>query len=169
MMLIARYQTYGIKCPVSYWLIVVKDLLIFAIDMTVDQDNLRRKNEELVQAFREKSRKQLQTQELYDKLKRRAMLGQVQNAASDAVDHTIQASVTANRLVARYGNQNQPTSQDAVFPQQRATGAHFPSVVPEVEMGPPIGRVGNGDAAWSVFNSQENSHRTFPMIWTLFE
>jgi E3 ubiquitin-protein ligase CCNP1IP1 len=65
--------------------------------MLVDQDNLRRKNEELAQAFRDKSRKHSQTQELYDKLKRRVMLGQVQNAASDAVDHTIHASVANNR------------------------------------------------------------------------
>lgn len=64
--------------------------------MKVDQASLRRKNEELVQAFREKNRKHLQTQELYDKLKRRAMMGQVQEAAQDAVDHTIQASVASN-------------------------------------------------------------------------
>lgn len=58
--------------------------------MTVDQDNLRRKNEELTQAYKEKNRKLLQTQELYDKLKRKAMLGQIQDAASDAVDTTLQ-------------------------------------------------------------------------------
>ena len=46
--------------------------------MTVDQDSLRRKNDELVQAYKEKTRKLLQTQELYDKLKRKAMLGQMQ-------------------------------------------------------------------------------------------
>ena len=67
-------------------------VLIFVTGMQADQDNLKRKNEELTQVLREKSRKLLQTQELYDKLKRRAMLGQVQDAASDAVDETIQAS-----------------------------------------------------------------------------
>lgn len=62
--------------------------------MTLDQDNLRRKNDELNQAYKDKSRKLLQTQELYDKLKRRAMLGQIQDAASDAVDTTLQGGAT---------------------------------------------------------------------------
>ena len=63
--------------------------------MTLDQDSLLRKNEELGQAYKEKNRKLLQTQELYDKLKRKAMLGQMQDAASEAVDSTIQAAAAA--------------------------------------------------------------------------
>jgi hypothetical protein len=57
--------------------------------MTLDQEALRRKNEELSMAYKEKSRKLLQTQELYDKLKRKAMLGHIQDAALDAVDNTL--------------------------------------------------------------------------------
>ncbi|KAI0003162.1 hypothetical protein F4779DRAFT_634830 [Xylariaceae sp. FL0662B] len=57
--------------------------------MNMDQENIRRKNEELTQAYKEKNRKLLQTQELYDKLKRKAMLGQMQDAAEDAVDSTL--------------------------------------------------------------------------------
>ncbi|KUI55206.1 hypothetical protein VP1G_02536 [Cytospora mali] len=63
--------------------------------MTLDQDNLRRKNDELTQAYKDKNRKLLQTQELYDKLKRKAMLGQIQDAATDAVDTTLQGGVNA--------------------------------------------------------------------------
>lgn len=59
--------------------------------MALDQDNLRRKNDELTRAYKDKNRKLLQAQELYDKLKRKAMLGQIQDAASDAVDTTLQA------------------------------------------------------------------------------
>lgn len=55
----------------------------------MDQEALRRKNEELSLAYKEKNRKLLQTQELYDKLKRKAMLGHIQDAASDAVDNTL--------------------------------------------------------------------------------
>lgn len=65
--------------------------------LQVDQEQHRRKNDELARTLREKTRKQLQTQELYDKLKRKSMLGQVQNAAIDAVDETIHASVGPNR------------------------------------------------------------------------
>src|ERR1700709_2316977 len=114
MIQMGRYQTYGARYPVRMSLRINKFLANTRIDMSVDQDNLRGKNEELIQAFREKSRKLLQTQELYDKRKRQDMLGQVQNAASDAVDRTIQASVTANRFADAVGNQNQ--SQHSVQP-----------------------------------------------------
>jgi E3 ubiquitin-protein ligase CCNP1IP1 len=57
--------------------------------MKLDQDELRKKHDDLAQAYREKNKKLLQTQELYDKLKRKAMLGQIQDAAEDAVDSTL--------------------------------------------------------------------------------
>lgn len=50
---------------------------------------MRRKNEELAQACRDKSRRLLQTQELYDKVKRKAEISQIQRAASDAVDTSL--------------------------------------------------------------------------------
>ncbi|KAF4971178.1 hypothetical protein FSARC_1900 [Fusarium sarcochroum] len=60
--------------------------------LAAEQDALRRKNDELSQAYKEKSRKVLQLQELYDKVKRKAELGQIQRAASDAVDSSLQAT-----------------------------------------------------------------------------
>ncbi|KAJ4418992.1 hypothetical protein N0V82_005217 [Gnomoniopsis sp. IMI 355080] len=57
--------------------------------MALDQETLRRKHEELSTAYKEKNRKLLQMQELYDKLKRKAMLGHIQDVASDAVDTTL--------------------------------------------------------------------------------
>ena len=64
--------------------------------MAAEHDALRRKNEEISQAYREKNRKLLQTQELYDKVKRKAEMGHIQRAASDAVDSTLQASSQAS-------------------------------------------------------------------------
>lgn len=92
--------------------------------MHLEQDSLRRKNEELVQAFREKSRKLIQTQEFYDKFKQRVMLGQVQNAASDAVDHTIQASATATQFVEGPGNQNQPRPEASPYSNLQINSEH---------------------------------------------
>ncbi len=60
--------------------------------MRLDHDELRKKYDELTQVFKDKNRKLLQTQELYDKLKRKAMLGQMQGAAEDAVDSTLNAA-----------------------------------------------------------------------------
>ncbi|KAI0442117.1 hypothetical protein F4803DRAFT_562559 [Xylaria telfairii] len=65
----------------------------------LERDEFRRKYEELLQTCKEKNRKLLQTQELYDKLKRKAMLGQVQDAAEDAVESTLQAPLANNKEV----------------------------------------------------------------------
>lgn len=54
---------------------------------------MRRKNDELAQAFKEKNKRFLQVQELYDKLKRKAMMGQMQDAAENAVDSSIRGVV----------------------------------------------------------------------------
>jgi E3 ubiquitin-protein ligase CCNP1IP1 len=128
--------------------------------MQVDQDSLRRKNKELIQAFREKSRKHLQTQELYDKLKRRAMLGQVQNAASDAVDHSIQASVTANRYVDILDEQNQRPPQPPLFANQQSASLQNQGA-PDTgrNTSPPSFRGSNGDNGWAGFSSQDSVQR----------
>jgi E3 ubiquitin-protein ligase CCNP1IP1 len=130
--------------------------------MQVDLDGLRRKNEELIQALREKNRKQLQTQELYDKLKRRAMLGQVQNAALDAVDQNIQASVTANRFVDRVDNQNQNhRPPPPLFSSHQSSGMQYPpGLVPESgPIGAQISRNGHGEGSWAGFSSQGSGPR----------
>jgi E3 ubiquitin-protein ligase CCNP1IP1 len=128
--------------------------------MQLDQENLKQKNEELIQAFREKSRKQLQTQELYDKLKQRAMLGQVQNAAYDAVDHSIQASVTAQQIADRVDGQTQ-RPQPPLFSHMQDAGAHLrhPSPNSSKSVAHLIGHNGTGD--WARFrSSQESTART---------
>jgi E3 ubiquitin-protein ligase CCNP1IP1 len=133
-------------------------MVTIGIVMQLDQETLKRKNEDLVQAFREKSRKQLQTQELYDKLKRRAtMPGQVQNAASDAVDHTIQASVTANRYVDTVDNQNQCPPQPTPSSSMHAASMQLSRPSPDcgINMSDIYGRSGSGN--WTGFGSSQES------------
>ncbi|KAJ0298605.1 hypothetical protein COL516b_009689 [Colletotrichum fioriniae] len=55
-----------------------------------DYDDMRRKHEELARSYQDKCRKLTQVQELYDKVKRKAELGQMEAAASDAVDSNLQ-------------------------------------------------------------------------------
>ncbi|KAL7276980.1 hypothetical protein RUND412_000017 [Rhizina undulata] len=57
--------------------------------MTSAEEELRRKNHELMEGWREKGRKLAQTQDLYDKLKRRTLISQVRHAASESVDNTL--------------------------------------------------------------------------------
>ena len=57
--------------------------------MQIDQDKLKAENKNLVIAFREKSRKNQQTQELYDRLKRKEMRATTQSAAFDSVEEVL--------------------------------------------------------------------------------
>lgn len=114
--------------------------------MTAEQDALRRKNEEIGQAFKEKSRKVLQLQELYDKVKRRAELGQIRKAASAAVDLTLEAPPQLNQDIA--GNNGVPESDNTpAFNQRRANGLgmntgmprSYPAVTREGTLWPRMG------------------------------
>lgn len=59
------------------------------LDMQIDQDKLKAENTQLVAAFREKHRKYQQTQDLYDRLKRKEMTAATQSAAFESVDEVI--------------------------------------------------------------------------------
>jgi E3 ubiquitin-protein ligase CCNP1IP1 len=135
--------------------------------MKVDHDSLRRKNEELALAFREKSRKHLQTQELYDKLKRRAMLGQVQEAALDAVDHTIQASVAGNRFTDRVSNEPQRPPPPLFSNEQHSTIHNLGTQVHSSEA--PMGMERASAGGWAGFSSQGSVQRkTFVRLISTF-
>ncbi|MCJ1381125.1 hypothetical protein MMC17_004234 [Xylographa soralifera] len=57
----------------------------------MEQDSLKTENTKLAIAFRDKSRKHQQTQELYDRLKRKEMTAATQSAAFDSVDEALQS------------------------------------------------------------------------------
>lgn len=58
-------------------------------DVQIDQDRLKAENTDLAAAFREKHRKYQQTQDLYDRLKRKEMMVATQSAAFDSVDEVL--------------------------------------------------------------------------------
>ena len=58
-------------------------------DLQIDHKTLHEKNVELAEMYRGKSKKQAQTQYLYDTLKKRVMTSQVQTIASDSVAQAI--------------------------------------------------------------------------------
>ena len=61
--------------------------------MQLEQDRLKTENTNLVAAFREKNRKQQQTQELYDRLKRKEMTAATQSAAYQSVDEVLGSAI----------------------------------------------------------------------------
>ncbi|KAK8127409.1 hypothetical protein PG984_008517 [Apiospora sp. TS-2023a] len=87
-----------------------------------EQKSLREKNTELAQAYKDKNRKLLQVQELYDKLKRKAMLGQMQDAAEDAIESSFRPDVAIDGGVHAYGDNDAnvpPFYQDQGVPYGR--------------------------------------------------
>ncbi|EAW06745.1 uncharacterized protein ACLA_084400 [Aspergillus clavatus NRRL 1] len=67
-------------------------------DMQTTQDQLRKKNQELVDLYREKCKKFAQITNLYNLLKSRAMRSQMQTAASDTVSQALGSlATTANQ------------------------------------------------------------------------
>lgn len=95
--------------------------------MQLEHDRLRRKNDDTLLAYHQKCKRQLQTQELYDKLKRRSMVGQVQNAASDAVDNTISSANSCQNFLEGASRQNYVPQQIPSLsdPQSRSIGQNY--------------------------------------------
>ncbi|KAK6515206.1 hypothetical protein TWF506_007550 [Arthrobotrys conoides] len=57
--------------------------------LTIENETISRKNHELGEALREKSRKQIEIQERYDKLKRKSLVSHVQTAATGSADRAL--------------------------------------------------------------------------------
>jgi E3 ubiquitin-protein ligase CCNP1IP1 len=64
-------------------------ILTFKTGLTIDSRSLHEKNNELIEMYRDKSKKHAQTQHLYDTLKKRILMSQVETAASDNVAQTL--------------------------------------------------------------------------------
>ena len=85
-----------------------------SIDIKAENERLRNDNTSLVAAYREKSRKHQQTQELYDRLKRKEMTAATQSAAFESVDDVLGA--IANRRGAGPPLASQPQEQPRFQP-----------------------------------------------------
>ncbi|KAI9884944.1 MAG: hypothetical protein M1823_003258 [Watsoniomyces obsoletus] len=90
--------------------------------MQLNQEDLQKKTHELSDALREKTRKHNQTQELYNKLKRRTLYSQVQTAASDAVDQSLPTTANVERHLHSVSGNNPPPMQSF----QQASGPQPP-------------------------------------------
>lgn len=93
--------------------------------MEVDQDRLKVENKNLVTAFREKSRKHQQTQELYDRLKRKEMTAATQSAAFESVDEVLGNGTGRQGFVSAQRNSGAPrvhAQQDFQSPRGNRDG-----------------------------------------------
>lgn len=90
------------------------------LDMQIDQDRLKAENTSLVAAYRDKQRKHQQTQELYDRLKRKEMTAATQFAAFDSVDEVL-GNVSGRQV---FGASMHPQQQPAVSGDSAVRGLH---------------------------------------------
>ncbi|KFY11045.1 hypothetical protein V492_04708 [Pseudogymnoascus sp. VKM F-4246] len=107
-----------------------------------DLNNSQKKNHELAQSLHAKSKQQAHTQELYDKLKRRDQMSQVQNAASDAVDQTIQGPAAANGYSDHFRRANEPPLRSPIFASLQGNSMAPPPVPTSMPQSGMAGRTG---------------------------
>ena len=91
-------------------------------DIQTENDRIRNDNGKLVVAFREKSRKHQQTQELYDRLKRKEMTTTTQSAAFDSVEDVL--GVRSSRMGAIPSTGVHEPQQTPQAPEQRRFPTH---------------------------------------------
>jgi hypothetical protein len=92
--------------------------------MQTEQSGLEKKNNELIDAFREKARAQQQMQKLYQSLKAQVMASHVANAAGDEADYALHTA-RPDRFVDRIPGTRTGTAnlgQFGVGNQQRGDG-----------------------------------------------
>ncbi|KAL8938010.1 MAG: hypothetical protein Q9216_004119, partial [Gyalolechia sp. 2 TL-2023] len=88
--------------------------------LQIDREKLQSENTNLVAAFREKSRKHQQTQELYDRLKRKEMTAATQSAAFDSVDDVL------GNVNVRASQARPPQQSFSSRPQEHRDGVQYP-------------------------------------------
>lgn len=96
--------------------------------MQLTQDQLQKKNEEVIEMYQEKCKKHTQMTNLYNLLKSRAMRSQIQTAASDSVSQTLQSLPRMNTTRVPMPGTNNFTSNGSrpMVPQStRLTSRHF--------------------------------------------
>ncbi|KAK2808711.1 hypothetical protein FQN50_004382 [Emmonsiellopsis sp. PD_5] len=111
--------------------------------MQISQGQLQKKNHELVELYREKSKKHAQTTNLYNLLKSRAMRSQIQTAASDSVSQVLESFVVAPRSHSSAEN-DLYRPMTSLAPSPRRSPARYPTNISGVEQLHPHQRSGSG-------------------------
>jgi E3 ubiquitin-protein ligase CCNP1IP1 len=91
--------------------------------MQLAQDQLQKKNDELIALYQEKCKKHTQMTNLYNLLKSRAMRSQIQTAASDSVSQTLKSLPQATN----------PRLNASLLPQTAMTASRHFDALPSTE------------------------------------
>ncbi|BCR90289.1 uncharacterized protein ACHE_60175S [Aspergillus chevalieri] len=91
-------------------------------DMQTAQEQLKKKNQELFEMYRDKSRKFTQITNLYNLLKSRAMKSQMQTAASDSVSQALNSLGSRNGVSTSASNRPMSMARDPQTPSSKQYG-----------------------------------------------
>jgi E3 ubiquitin-protein ligase CCNP1IP1 len=97
---------------------------MWIVDMQLSQEQLQKKNQELVEIYREKSKKHAQITNLYNLLKSRAMRSQIQTAASDSASQTIESLEASKAGLTPDAGLHPPLSSLIASPTSRQHGPY---------------------------------------------
>ena len=90
--------------------------------MQVAQEQLQKKNQELFEMYRDKSKKFTQITNLYNLLKSRAMKSQMQTAASDSVSQALNSLGSRNEVSTSASNRPISMAPDPQTPSSKQYG-----------------------------------------------
>jgi len=113
--------------------------------MQRDQEQLYKKNQELIEMYREKCKKLTQMTNLYNLLKSRAMRSQMQTAASDSVSHTLNSISGSRNEPMLASSLHKPVQHPLQTPSSRQYN-HYATNQDGVEQLHPHQRSGSGSS-----------------------
>ncbi|OAX85379.1 hypothetical protein ACJ72_00227 [Emergomyces africanus] len=113
-------------------------------DMQISQEQLQKKNHELVEIYREKCKKHAQVTNLYNLLKSRAMRSQIQTAASDSVTQVLESLGGAPKSSSSIEDLYRPLT--SLAPSPRRSPVRYPTTSMGVEQLHRHQRSGSGGA-----------------------
>ncbi|KAG9251821.1 uncharacterized protein F5Z01DRAFT_626503 [Emericellopsis atlantica] len=103
--------------------------------LTAECEGMRRRNEGLVQQYRDKTRQVLQLQEAYDKVKRKVEVGEIEKAAFNAVDSSILHAAQQATQTYDAHNYARPQQQPGQAPDHASTMNSRQSRAPNLGLG----------------------------------
>lgn len=93
--------------------------------MQASQEQLQKKNQELFEMYRDKSKKFTQITNLYNLLKSRAMKSQMQTAASDSVSQALNSLGSRNEVSTSASNRPMSMARDPQSPSSKQYGNYL--------------------------------------------
>jgi E3 ubiquitin-protein ligase CCNP1IP1 len=113
--------------------------------MRAEIEDLQHTTENLGSALREKGRKLTQTEELYQKIKRKAMLEEIEHTASQVVGSNIEAATSAGAtLVDQHLGHQRMYPRGTVVSPRYANAQLSPRYTLDAQMSPPMDLAAHG-------------------------